>query len=198
MKIKSLALCTALATVSLACQAEVIPLKLTPGLWEESRVTLVNGQNVDDAMRKAREKMMARLTPEQRKMMEAQMGGRGAGGNSQVCLTAAQVAKGIDTADLKRKMEESSQGCTLDIISASSAGAKFKAACMGPQGSTYNGTGEYTVSNSKEWRFKMVADGKVTGPNGAPAPQAGNFHATQEVTARWKGSDCGSVPPREG
>jgi hypothetical protein len=195
--IKALALSAVLATTSMSSQAEVIALKLTPGLWEETRVTMVNGRNVEESMRKGMEKMMANLTPEQRKAMQAQMGNRGAGGAVQTCLTPEQVAKGIDTAQVKRKMEESAQGCKMDIISANSSGAKFKAVCMSPQGGNYNGTGEYIVSNSKEWRFKMVADGKVTGPNGAPMPQAGDFHATQEVTARWKGSDCAGVPPRQ-
>ncbi len=194
---KALALSAALATVCLQGHAEVIPLKLAPGLWEETRVTMINGQNVEEAMRKGRERMMARLTPEQRKQMQDQMGQGSNAGGTQTCLTAAQVAKGVDTEEIKRKMEQASQGCKLDIISASSSGAKFKAACMGPQGTNYNGSGEYVVANSKEWRFKMAGDGKVTGPNGAPVPQAGDFHATQEVTARWKGSDCGKVAPQQ-
>ncbi len=195
--LKALTLGASLATVCLASQAEVIPLKLAPGLWEETRVTLINGQNVEEALRKGRERMMARLTPEQRKQMQEQMGQGGNGGATQTCLTPAQVAKGVDTEEIKRKMEQSSQGCKLDIISASSSGAKFKAACMGPQGTNYNGSGEYIVASNKEWRFKMVGDGKVTGPNGAPVPQAGDFYATQEVTARWKGSDCGKVAPQQ-
>lgn len=190
-----LALGAGLAAVCLGSAAEVIPLKLTPGLWEETRVTMINGKDVEEAMRAASERVMARLTPEQRKQMQQQMGQRRAGGATLTCLTAAQVAKGIDTAEVKRKMEQSAKGCKLDIVSASSAGAKFKAACMGPNGAGYNGTGEYTVPNTKEWRFKMVGDGKVMGPEGTPAPQAGDFHATQEVTARWKGSDCGDVQP---
>ncbi|WP_426338096.1 DUF3617 family protein [Pseudoduganella sp. S-14] len=194
---KALALSASLATVCLHGHAEVIALKLAPGLWEETRVTMINGQNVEEAMRKGRERMMARLTPEQRKQMQDQMGQGSNAGGTQTCLTAAQVAKGVDTEDIKRKMEQSSQGCKLDIISASSSSAKFKAACMGPQGTNYKGSGEYIVANSKEWRFKMVGDGKVTGPNGAPVPQTGDFHATQEVTARWKGSDCGSVAPQQ-
>ncbi|WP_028105018.1 DUF3617 domain-containing protein [Pseudoduganella violaceinigra] len=193
--IKDLALGASLAAICLSSQAEIIPLKLAPGLWEETRVTLINGQNVDEAIRKSQEKMMARLTPEQRKEMQEQMGNRGAGGTVQTCLTPAQVAKGIDTDRIKRKMEESARGCKLDIISASSSGAKFNASCMGPQGGGYKGIGEYMVPSTKEWRFKMVGDGKMTGPNGAPA-QGGDVHASQEVTARWKGSDCGNVPPR--
>jgi hypothetical protein len=187
----------ALAAVSVTAHAEVIPLKLTPGLWEETRVTMINGKNIGEAMQMARAKMMERMTPEQRKIMQEEMGSRMGAGPEQSCLTPAQVAKGIDTADIKRKMEESAQGCKLDIISASSSGAKFKATCVGPQGIGYRATGEYTVPNAKEWRFKMVGDGKATGPNGAPVPQGGDFHATQEVTARWKSSDCGSVPPRQ-
>lgn len=192
---KAFAVTAILAALPLAGHAEVIPLKLAPGLWEETRVTMINGQNVGETMRAAREKMMARLTPEQRKAMQEQMGQHMGGGPVQVCLTPAQVAKGIDTNEIKRKMEESARGCKLDIISASSAGAKFNAACTGPNGSGYQGTGEYTVANPKEWRFKMVGNGKVTGPNGSPTGP--DMQATQEVTARWKGSDCGSVLPRQ-
>ena len=195
--IRSFALISILTATATASHAEVLKPKLAPGLWEETRVTLVNGQNMEGAMQKHMEKMMARMTPEQRKQMQASMGNRGKGGVVQTCLTPAQVAKGIDTEAIKRRMENSAKGCTMDILSASAAGGKFKAVCMGPQGATYNGTGEYKVSSDKEWSFKMVADGKVAGANGEPVPQAGNFQATQEVHARWKGSVCGSVPPRE-
>lgn len=192
---KALALSASLAAICLPSQAEVIPLKLAPGLWEETSVTMINGHSVEEVMRKSQERMMARLTPEQRKQMQEQMADRDGGGTTQTCLTPAQVAHGIDTADIKRKMEESMQGCKVDIISANSSGARFKAACIGPQGNGYNGSGEYTVRNAKEWSYKMVGDGKPMSPNGAPLPQVGDVHATQEVTARWKGSDCGNVQP---
>ncbi|MYN05649.1 DUF3617 family protein [Pseudoduganella sp. DS3] len=193
--VKAFAIAASLAAIPFTSQAEVIPLKLTPGLWEETRVTMINGQNATETLRAARERMMARMTPEQRKIMEEKMGGRGGAGPVQVCLTPAQVAKGIDTNEVKRKMEDAARGCKLDILSASSAGAKFKAVCQGPNGTGYQGSGEYTVSSPKEWRFKMVSDGKMTGPDANLT--GGEFHASQEVTARWKGSDCGAVPPRE-
>lgn len=56
------------------------------------------------------------------------------------------------------------------------------------RGAGLKGTGEYTVTSSKEWHF--------SGPNGVPVAQGSDIHATQEVTARWKGSDCGNVAPR--
>ncbi|XLZ71300.1 DUF3617 domain-containing protein [Massilia sp. SR12] len=193
--VKALIIAASLAAFPLASQAEVIPLKLAPGLWEESRVLMVNGQNATETMRASRERMMARMTPEQRKIMEDKMGSQMGGGPVQVCLTPAQVAKGIDTEEVRRKMQDGAQGCKLDILSASSAGAKFKATCLGPNGTGYHGSGEYTVTSPKEWHFKMVGDGKVTGPDGTPT--GANIHASQEVTARWKGSDCGSVQPRQ-
>lgn len=198
MKHKSLSLAIAACLVSLstASHAEVIPLKLAPGLWEETRVTLVNGQDVQATMRKHQERMMARMTPEQRKIMQESMGQQGANGAALNCLTPAQVAKGVDVDELRRQMEKSAQGCKLNVMSANASGAKFSAVCSGPQGMTFKGNGEYTVNNSKEWRFKMVSDGKVTGPDGAPLPQGGDFHATQEVHARWKASSCGSVASR--
>lgn len=192
---RALPVLLALAALSTAAQAEIIKTKLAPGLWEETRVTLLNGQNMEEMRQKHMEKMMANLTLEQRQKMQDAMGKRGKGGTVLTCLTPAQVAKGIDTDAIKRRMENASQGCTMDILSASASGGKFKANCSGPQGATYNGTGEYKVSSDKEWSFKMVANGKVVGPNGAEMPQAANFQATQEVHARWKGSDCGTVKP---
>lgn len=197
MKRYPLPLTLALCAFATASHAEIIKTKLAPGLWEETRVTLINGKNVEDARAKHMEKIMANMTPEQRKKMQDAMGKRGQGGTVQTCLTPAQVAKGIDTEAIKRKMENASQGCTLDIISASAAGGKFKTACAGPQGASYSGTGEFKVNSDKEWSFKMVADGKVAGPDGSPLPQGGNFQASQEVHARWKGSDCGSVQPMD-
>src|SRR5687768_15003855 len=65
--VKTYSLGAVLATACMSSHAEVIALKLTPGLWEETRVTMVNGRNVEESMRKGMEKMMANLTPEQRK-----------------------------------------------------------------------------------------------------------------------------------
>jgi hypothetical protein len=197
MKRYPLPLMISLCAVASATHAETIKTNLAPGLWEETRVTLVNGKNVDEARQKHMEKIMANLTPEQRKEMQNAMGSRGKGGTVLTCLTAAQVAKGIDTDAIKRKMENSSQGCTMEILSASATGGKFKGVCAGPQGATYNGAGEFKISSDKEWSFKMVADGKVAGPNGAALPQAANFQASQEVHARWKSSNCGDVMPMD-
>jgi hypothetical protein len=193
----ALALTVSLATLSMASQAEVLKFKIAPGLWEETHTTLINGKNVEDGMRQQMAAMMARMTPEQRKMMQESMGNRTAGGATLICITPERVAKGFDTDTLKRNLENKAQGCTLDLISSSPSGAKYKAVCSGAQGANYSGNGEYKATSDKEWSFNMVADGKVTGPNGAPVPQAGNFHATQEVHARWKSSDCGKVAAKD-
>ncbi|MBI3284818.1 MAG: DUF3617 family protein [Burkholderiales bacterium] len=187
----------ALSVASMTSHAEIIKLKLAPGLWEESRTTLINGQNLEEIMRKQMEKNMARMTPEQRAQMPKSMGNMSAGGKVESCLSAAEVAKGIDTESIKEKLQNSAKGCTLNIVSADQSGARFNAVCMGPDGANYKGTGEYKIKNEKEWSFKMVADGRAQGPDGAVIAQAGNFHATQEVQSRWKAGNCGNVKSDE-
>ncbi|MDE2429568.1 MAG: DUF3617 domain-containing protein [Burkholderiales bacterium] len=179
---------------SVPALAETIALKLRPGLWEETRSTLINGKNLEEIMQKQMEKSMSRLTPEQRAQM--QKSGRMGGGTAQSCLSAAQVAKGINVDEIRQKMQAASRGCSLNIISADASGAKFNTTCMGPGGGDYKGLGEYKVSNDKEWSFKMVGDGSMKGVPAA-AGQNGNFHVTQEVHAHWKSADCGSVAPTE-
>ena len=174
--------------------AETVNVKLLPGLWEDDHVMLINGQNVLENIHKQMEKNMAHMSPEQRAIAQQSLANSGANGKRQYCLTATEVAKGLDIDVIKKKMEETQKGCTVTIISASDKGGKFTAACTMPDGSNSNADGEYVVKSNKEWTYNMISDAVMSAGPGTPTNK---IHATVEAHARWKDSSCGNISASE-
>ncbi|MEB0137582.1 DUF3617 family protein [Undibacterium sp. CCC2.1] len=163
-------LCCALAISISAASAQTIKIKLQPGLWEESNTTLINGQNLQEMMRK--------------------QSGAPAAGKNETCLTPAQVNKGIDLADIKNKIAENAKGCSVHAISADESGGQFELQCSSPEGLSYQGHGQYRVKNDKEWSFTMQADGKLPGASN-------KLNVRVEQVAHWKSSQCGKVAAQQ-
>lgn len=192
----SLLLALLMATQAGDALAENIKFKLAPGLWEQTSVTLMNGQNMEEMMQKQMEQTMARMTPEQKERMQQAMGKIHAGGKQQACLTPALIAKGIDVDAIRKRAANNTKDCTINVTSSNDSGAKFDMVCTRPQG-VQKGTGEYVVKSDKEWTFKLVSSGNMPAHKGASATATANMQITVDVVARWKGSDCGNVKPFE-
>ena len=94
MKIERLCSCMLLALLATSANAQ----KITPGLWEHSVTMKSRGGEMEAAMAQMQEQL-ARMTPEQRKQMEAMMGGQGMGMMAgkpttvRTCITAEQAAR---------------------------------------------------------------------------------------------------------
>lgn len=192
----------AAALMTLSCaiavpmaQAENIKFKLAPGLWEQTTTTLMDGKNLEESMHKQMEQTMSRMTPEQRAQMQKAMDKISGGGKIQTCLTPAAIAKGIDTDNIRKHAANANKDCTVTVTSMSDTGAKFDMVCTRAQG-TQKGTGEYKLKSDKEWSFNMVSNGTMT-PHGNASAPARTMQITVDMQARWKGSDCGSVAPKE-
>ena len=164
--------------------------KVAPGLWENT-VTMRSGSGqMEMAMAQMREQM-AKMTPEQRKQMEAMMASRGAGAGAgagiasgqpttvKVCITPEQAASddfgrhdgNCSTTSKERK------GNTVHI----------KFACTGERKTT--GEGEFTISSDKAHRGHMVMDTVMKGQ-----PE----RLELDTVGRWLSTDCGAVKPRSG
>ena len=193
MKLQTNVLLAGLLTYALQAGAEVLPLKIAPGLWEQTRTTIVNGQNFEAAMAKMQERMLANASPEEREILQQDMAKRGGKGGARAmeCITPEAVAKGLDTEKIRRQLQNSSKNCEVRFLSATPKGGNFEMVCMLPNGGSQKGSGEFVLKSDKEWGFNAVSSGDVAGaPPGTPKMQA-----TVEIKSVWKGSDCGSVRP---
>ena len=156
--------------------------KLAPGLWEHSFQMKGGGAEMDAAMAKM-QKEMAAMPPEQRKMVEEMMAGRGVkiGSNGtsttvQVCMTKEQVARDQVPMDGR---------CTQQNVQRSGNTMRFKFACTGEHPTS--GEGEYTFADDKSYSGRSTIDTTVDGK-----PQ----RMEVQNSGKWLGADCGSVKPR--
>ena len=179
--------------VAATAQAEIIPLKLTPGLWEQTSAIVVNGQNLEQMMFQMREQMMAKMKPEERAILQQNMPSMAenpAAGKHLDCLTPAYVAKGIDTEQFRKQLESSAKQCDVRLLSASASGGKYEMNCKIPNGGTQKAVGEYVVKSDKEWTYHAVANGDMQG-----APAGTKYQSTIDLHGVWKGANCGKVRP---
>ncbi len=158
--------------------------KMKPGLWEHS--TAVKGGEMAAAMAGMQEQM-ARMSPDERKMMEQMMAqrgmsmpgaGGGAGTTVRVCVTADQAAR--DEVPLAESQ------CKRTSLNRSGNTVRFTFTCEGERAAS--GEGQFTFVSATEQRgtVRMTR----TRPQGQPE--------TMEVqtTTKWLGADCGDVKPR--
>ena len=185
-------------TASFFSQAEIIKVNLTPGLWEENFIAIINGKNMKELMKQQMDKSLEKMPPEQREQVLKSMKNSGLSGKKLNCLSEAQVNKGFDIDSIKNKMKESGKNCEMTNVSASVKGGKFDVSCN-EHGTESKGTGEYTVVSPKEWTYKMTMDGEISKAYGAAmgAGASGKIHAVITSQAKWKKADCGDVKPIE-
>ena len=156
--------------------------KISPGLWEHSVTMKSRGGEMDAAMAQMQQEM-ARMTPEQRKQMEAMMGGQGMGMMAgrpttvRVCLTPEQAARD--------EVAPPDSQCRQQSFTRSGKTLRVKFVCEGQHQGTAEG--EFTIDSDKAHHGKMVIDGLVRG-------QAQRIELEQ--SGRWLSADCGTVKPR--
>ena len=168
----------ALITIAGAAHAQ----NIKPGLWEFTTQVSGGGGKLADAMAQA-QKQMDSMPPDQRKMMQdmmakqgVQMGTSAGGGMAmKVCLTQEMV---------ERNEVSSHQGdCTHTNNPRIGNTLKFSFVCTKPPSS---GEGQVTFIGTEAYTTKMTATTTVQG-----RPEKMDM----ENSARWLGSNCGSVKP---
>lgn len=158
--------------------------KMAPGLWE-NQFELGSGNPEMQAQMKRAQEQMAKMPPEQRKMMEEMMAKQGvnmgtAGGKPsfRYCITKEQAERNQIPTDNEGR-------CKQDSLDRSGNTLRFKYSCANPPS---RGTGEITFSGDKAYTMKMVVEG--TSAKG----QTGQM--TMNSSAKWVSADCGAVKPR--
>jgi hypothetical protein len=171
------------ALTTLACLLAVATVHAQsqkPGLWEITHKT--GGNSEMDAAMAQMQKQMAGMSPEQRKQMEAMMGGNmptaaaGGGMAMKVCLTPEMAARN----EVPRQTEGD---CTTTITSRSANGMKMNFVCTNPPS---KGEGTYTFSGDKAYTAHMAIQSTR---NGKPE------NTTIQGSGKWLSADCGKVKP---
>jgi hypothetical protein len=162
--------------------------RLKPGLWEVKIVRqVVDGRDMTSQMASAQEKVrqaMANLSPEQRKQMEAMMGGRGmpamgSDGANRICVSAAMAARDNTVADPQGR-------CAPTKIERSGATTSFEFNCSN-NGRTSAGKGKSTVS----------ADAVATSVDATTTDAKGQHTMHSETQMTFLGADCQGIKPAE-
>lgn len=171
------------AVVALLVAAAVPALaqKVTPGLWETTMQTK-SGQL--DAANAQMKDQLAKMPPEQRKMVEEMMAKQGVGmggkpSTVRYCISKEQAEKGDVAQDQNRG------SCKRDITDRSASSLRFKFACTDPPSS---GSGEIKFSSDKAYTMKMVVDTQMQG-----RPE----RMEMQHDSRWVGADCGAAQPKK-
>jgi hypothetical protein len=160
---------------------------MNPGLWEINVVRQVmDGHDVTAQMTAAQTKLqqaMANMSPEQRKRLEAMMGGQGlpvqstATGGTRVCISAAMAARDRPVVDPKGLCEPAK-------VSRSGNKISFEFNCTA-NGGTSVGKGESTIGSDM---VTNSVDMTVTDARGQHTMR-------NESQMKYLGPDCQGIKP---
>lgn len=178
MKVRTL-IPFAFAIAAVGAQAQ----KIAPGLWEMTMNTKAAGGEMQANLARMQEQM-AKMPPDQRKVMEQMMAKQGvslgAGGSMGAirnCVSKEQAERGDVPQDPDGR-------CKRDSMSRSGSTTSFKFSCTNPPST---GTGEITLSGDKAYAMKMVVDTTIEGK-----PQ----RTEVQLSGKWVAADCGTLKPR--
>lgn len=179
---RTLAVTTTLLLAALAGPASA--QKLAPGLWEHA-MTMKSGSGQAEQGMAQMQQELARMPPEQRKMVEQMMASRGVAMGAapgapttvKLCITPEQAARD--------ELPQHDGRCKQTSMERSGNKMRFTFACSGEPPS--RGEGEFTLESAKAHRGRVVVDTTVQGK-----PE----RMEMQTRGRWLAADCGSVKPR--
>ena len=189
MKIATVAT-AAMMCAALASTAAAQSTRLKPGLWEYTLGTGAGGGGgtagqPGGEQAAAQQQMaaeMAKMSPEQRKQVEAMMGQRGisvgpTGGTAiKVCITPEDAAAD----DFARQPGD----CTNEVLSRTASVIKIKTVCTGKRAAT----GETTITLQSPTAYTMKSL-MTTTEYGKPIQMA------VDGSGKWLAAECGNVKP---
>jgi hypothetical protein len=179
-------------TVAPAAGAQSLP-KPELGLWEMRMTMLIDGQDPFADARRQQAESMKKLSPEQRKQIEAAMSPLG--GKDDVhreCIDAKAQKMWSDPNSLLREMEKDSPECRYQPVAVSGATLQIKGRCQDPDGFTGDVTGGFTMQGNKAWTMRYQGTGTMAGRRGRPTKPT---EMRLEGSGRWVGANCGDVKP---
>lgn len=174
--IRSALLAAFLLSVGAApCLAD--PLDVKTGLWEITSAA----PPAADAAPQLPADALAKLTPEQRAMVQQRMAGASAGRKTpprKMCVTEATLARG------PRDRDQSS--CKRTLTASTPQLMEFHVECTAP----HPGSGTFRVKAADQESLTIDVDMVVTDNSTAVPIQ-------RHMQGRWLAADCGSVKPND-
>jgi hypothetical protein len=159
-----------------ACHAadNVTPLNVQSGLWETTSVTERSGMPPIPA------EALAKMPPEQRARIEAQLKSTPQTTTKQSCFTPEEVAKGFG-------WNNTDKSCRQTIVTSSGSKQEIKWECDGPQ----KGSGSMKIEAPDSSHVNSLIN-ITMGANG--------HEMTMKITntAKWLSNSCGDVKPDTG
>lgn len=159
--------------------ARAEPLALTPGLWEMTSAAPPGGMQLPP-------EMLAKLTPEQAAMVQAQIAARSQPQTRPHCITKAMLARGIEFKNPKL------QDCHRDSYSVSAHRFALSATCMmqgreGPRPASM----QVQIDADAPTHYAGTVDVAAQTQPGAGAGM--KMHL--KIEGVFKSADCGAVKP---
>lgn len=184
-------------------QADSIAPEPEPGLWRRESVTLINGQDLQLAIRNAQQQMLQTLPPEQRQMMASMMNPGGDPGVEMECISPQMARDLTDPQALLERVRDDMPECSMAINRASGSTLAIAGSCAGNQGYSGEMQGELTLVSSREMRSTFSGNGRMQMDAGQVPPALQGMTGNQPVTiehtevSTWLSEDCADLEPRQ-
>lgn len=177
LRLLALSACCNLLSFTPAAQAQS---RMQPGLWEMTSQGNSSSPETQKAMAQAQAEM-AKMTPQQRAMIEKMMADKGVGVSLGAAGNTLRLCISKEQAELRQMPVQ--EGCTQNVQqSGNTLHTTFS--CTSPVASS--GEGHYTFSSPTAY------DGNVT----VTTVRAGKPETMQiKQSGKWLSSDCGAIKP---
>lgn len=154
---------------------------MKPGLWEHSFTIKSESGKVEKAMADLKTKM-AKMSPDQRKMMEEVMAKQGLGINQHVNSVKVCISK--EQAENLEIPQGQNQNCTQEVVNRTAKTIKMKFDCKGL--SQTSGEGEFTLTSPTAYTGKSVINTTVN-------QKTDRMDMNQK--GKWLSANCGEIKP---
>jgi hypothetical protein len=180
---KTLPASIALMSAALAGLASAQPMKLQPGLWEQT-MTMKTGSGEMEAKMAQMQQQLANMPPEQRKMVEDMMAKQGMGMAGSGRNTTIKMCVSPEQAE-RAEMPQQDGNCKQEMVERSGGTVRYRFSCTGEHPTS--GEGEYTMTNPSSYSGKATV---LTQVKGKPEK------IDMTTVGRWVSADCGNIKPR--
>jgi hypothetical protein len=181
MKPKTLVVAATLAAASFCASAQT----MKPGLWEVNSKMQADGKMGQDIAKS--QQRMAKMPPEQRKMMEEMMAKQGVsvgkGGPGTLGTIGSKVCVTKEMAE-RNEIPAQKDGCKQTASPRSGNTMKISFTCTNPPSS---GEGQINFVSPEAYTMTMTMNSMAEGK-----PQK----MSMDTAGKWLSADCGAIKPR--
>lgn len=195
----SILLLSLFCLVATAAQAQSISPQPEAGLWRSEATTLINGEDLQAALRAAQEDMLKDLPEEHRAMMSQALGDPEAIGVNMECISAEEARSLTNPELLIESARKDMPECTLQLEEVSESSLRITGNCAGSEGFTGDMHGELTMVSAREMRTRFTGQG-IMRLEAEQVPESLKHMATGELVdiehsekSTWVAADCGAI-----